>query len=124
LYRRLADLHTIEAVEELQRELEDRFGPPPPAVQGLIFQLRIKLMANFAHASGIISDGDKIGIKLPYLGKVDRYALQDLLGEEVRVSRTAIWIPQHDDDEIWMLNLLDALEKLATVEAFPAEEAT
>ncbi|NJL96132.1 MAG: hypothetical protein HC915_21580, partial [Anaerolineae bacterium] len=112
LYRRLADLHSAAAIDEIRAELADRFGPLPRAVEGLLYQLHVKLMASQAHVTAIIQDGQKIGLKLPYLGQVDRNALQLALGNDVRASRTAIWLNRSEDETTWMLALLDVLQKL------------
>ncbi|HLA42869.1 MAG TPA: transcription-repair coupling factor, partial [Aggregatilineales bacterium] len=112
LYRRLADLHTVEEVEEMRSELADRFGSVPRAVDGLLYQLRVKIMATYAHATSIIQEQGKIGIRLPYLGKVDRYQLQGIIGSAAKVSRTAIWVDLSENEETWMLTLLNVLEKI------------
>jgi len=114
LYRRLADLHDLEQIDDMQQELFDRFGTVPQAVEGLLYQLRVKLMAIRVRATAVIYDKDKIGIKLPYLGTVDRTGLQQQLGELAKVSRTALWLPRHEDSDTWQVNLLDVLEILHT----------
>jgi len=112
LYRRLAQIDTHTALDALRQELHDRFGVVPRAVEGLLYQFRVKLMATAAHVTSIIQEGGKIGIKLPYLGTIDRTLLQDTLGEQVRVSRTALWLERDESEEKWMLALLEVLEKL------------
>ena len=39
LYRRMADIRKPEQVEAFQEEYMDRFGPPPQAVENLLYQL-------------------------------------------------------------------------------------
>jgi hypothetical protein len=51
-----------------------------------------------------------VNIKLPYLPEVDRERLQATLGDDLRVSRTAVLIPIKD--EHWQLRLLDILRLL------------
>jgi transcription-repair coupling factor (superfamily II helicase) len=112
LYRRLSELHSLHEVDAIHAELQDRFGTVPPAVEGLLYQLRVKILATYARATAIVHEQSKIGIKLPYLGTVDRYQLQADLGNGVRVSRTAIWLDWADHNPSWMEALLDILEKL------------
>jgi len=81
-------------------------------VDGLLYQLHIKILAAHAHATSIVQDQGKIGIRLPYLGKVDRYQLQGILGSAAKVSRTAIWIDLDDNDDVWMSVLLTVLGKI------------
>ena len=92
LYRRLANIDSTEALEAMQNELLDRFGSLPPAIKGLLFQIEIKLLAQPASVTSIGTENDRLSIKLPYLGSIDRAALQRYLGDDVRVSRTAIWL--------------------------------
>lgn len=110
-YRRLADLHTVEAVDEMQAELEDRFGELPPPLEGLLFQMRVKLLAQLARVTAVVAESGQIAVKLPYLAEVDRGALQRHLANEVRVSRTAVWIAVDDENE-WRQRLLNVLERL------------
>lgn len=112
LYRRLADLHEIQQVKEMETELTDRFGPIPRAVECLLYQLQVKILASRARATAVVIEQSKIAIKLPYLGQVDRERLQVELGSGVRVSRTAIFIDRDDDEAKWMVMLLEVLERL------------
>lgn len=113
LYRRLAELQDMQTIEDMQTELVDRFGPLPRAVQGLLFQIRVKLLAQAANVSAIGNENGQISIRLPYLANIDRPALQERLGYEVRVSRTAVWMPYESvDEQTWQSNLLTVLEKL------------
>ncbi|HEX3049602.1 MAG TPA: transcription-repair coupling factor [Aggregatilineaceae bacterium] len=113
LYRRLAELEDMKSVADMEAELTDRFGTLPRAVQGLLLQLRVKLLAQHANASAIASENGQISIRLPYLATIDRQALQTRLGHDVRISRTAVWFPYNNpDEEAWQHNLLDILDKL------------
>jgi transcription-repair coupling factor (superfamily II helicase) len=112
LYRRLADLHELGAVDDMQAELEDRFGKLPRAIEGLLYQLKVKVLAAQAQATAILQDTERIGIKLPYLALIDRHDLQKLLGEAVKVSREAIWLPRSPQESQWQPLLLGVLEKL------------
>ncbi len=48
LYRRIANLTSIAEVGALLEEFEDRFGEPPAAINNLLFQLKVKLLAEQA----------------------------------------------------------------------------
>jgi len=93
LYRRMAEIDRLRAIDEMRDELTDRFGPLPRAVTGLLFQMQIKLLAQQAEATAISSENGQIGIRLPYLATIDRAALQESLGADTRVSRVAVWLP-------------------------------
>ena len=119
LYRRLADVQQESDIDALTAELVDRFGTLPPELDGLLFQLRVKLLAYRAHVTAINSNDGQLSIKLPYLGEVDRAGLQRFLGEDVRVSRTGIWMSADSGDE-WRGRLLRVLTRLAVNQGEPA----
>ncbi|MEO8609596.1 MAG: transcription-repair coupling factor [Chloroflexota bacterium] len=113
IYRRIGGLASAEDVDMMREELRDRFGPLPPAVDGLLYQIDVKLMAQAAGATAIINLNEVVNIKLPYLVEVNREKLESTLGADARVTRTAIMIPIDETDETWQLRLLDVLRYLA-----------
>lgn len=112
LYRRLANIESEAELDAMQAELQDRFGAMPKPVEGLLTQLRIKLLAQLAGATAVATENGRLHIKLPYLGSIDRVALQNYVGEVVRVSRTAIWFPQNMPEQEWRPLLVDILRRL------------
>lgn len=112
LYRRLANIHSEAEWKALENELQDRFGVLPPAVQGLLFQIEVKLLAQRAGATAVSVENGRVSIKLPYLGSINRSALQHYLGEQARVSRTAVWLVDDIVDESWQGNLITILKQL------------
>jgi len=113
LYRRMADLPDQEAIDKLGAELADRFGPLPEPVSNLLYQLAVRRLAIRARVSAITSDGRQISIRMAGLAHVDRTALQRSIGHNVRVSRTAIWLPRGDGNTVdWKETLPDTLSKL------------
>ena len=117
LYRRLADLHTEAAIADMRAELTDRFGPPPAAVENLLYQLRVKQLAQAAHATAVITDEGQVSIRLPYLAEIDRAGLQRRLGNDVRVSRTAVWLPRDLAGDAWKERLVALLADLVDAPA-------
>ncbi len=113
LYRRLADVSSEQAIDDLGVELADRFGPLPPPVENLLFQLRVKLLALRADVEAVTTDGDQIAIRMPGLAHLDRPSLQRWLAHDVRVSRTAIWLPHRQESDQWRADLLQVLALLA-----------
>ncbi len=114
LYRRLADLHTPADIDEMRAELLDRFGTLPAELEDLLYQLRVKLLAQAANVLAIVVEASQIALKLPYLGEIDRAALQRYLENEVRVSRVAIWLP-NDGEGKWRTRLLNVLQRLQPI---------
>ncbi len=111
IYRRIAGLTDVAQVDTMRSELHDRFGQLPIAVEGLLYQIEVKLLAQQANATHVMVERGQAQIRLPYLGEVDREALAFELGEHVAVSRTAVSFPLSED--IWRMRLLDILRALA-----------
>jgi transcription-repair coupling factor (superfamily II helicase) len=112
LYRRMAGLATLSDIEEMAAELADRFGPIPDPVDNLLYQLRVKALASRAGVTGVTSENEQIRIRWPRLESIGRYALQRFLGQGVRVSRSAIWMPRRGGTHEWQVALVQLLEKL------------
>jgi len=109
IYRRMGDLRDEADIEALGEELADRFGPLPPPVINLLYQLQVKVRALRAGVDAIVSEGGQISIRVPGLAYADRVALQKRLGHNTRVSRTAVWLPREDAWQDALLGILDAL---------------
>lgn len=113
LYRRMANLDSLEEIDEMAAELADRFGPIPDPVYNLLYQLRIKVLAERARVTAVTTEAGQIKIRLPDLETIDRYRLQRYLGETARVSRKAIWMPRGMSTNAWQVELVQVLERLA-----------
>lgn len=111
IYRRIAGLTKAQDVEAMRNEIRDRFGQLPLAVEGLLYQMEVKLWAQSAKATHVMGRDEQLQIKLPYLAEVNRPSLAQALGDDVQVSRTAITLPL--SDELWQARLLDILRELA-----------
>ncbi len=68
IYRRIADIRSDEDAEDVIDELCDRFGDPPPAVNGLI---KVALLRNRAAALGIVSVEYRMGAMRLYPTALD-----------------------------------------------------
>ncbi len=114
LYRRMASLTSLGAVDEMAIELADRFGPIPDAVDNLLYHLRIRCIASKAGVLSIMTADRQISIRKDGLEDIDRGALQRYLGRQVRVSRQAIWLQRDDSATLsWRVPLVQTLERLA-----------
>lgn len=110
IYRRVGSLSSMEDVDMMRDELRDRFGTLPPAVDGLMYGIDVKILAQKAGATAVVTINEFINIRLPYLAEINREKLEADLGNGVRVTRTAVMLST--DDETWQLQLLDVLAKL------------
>jgi len=77
VYRKLAQLTGKSSLEKLGRELRDRFGPLPRAVETLLQVAELKLLASDKHISIIETKDDKVmltrtGDLLTFGGKLPR----------------------------------------------------
>jgi len=122
IYRRIGDLHTVAQIDAMRAELLDRFGKLPEAVEGLLYQIQVKLLAQRARATAITSAPNKVQIKLPYLSQIDREALNEDLGRDVAVTRTAVEITL-GQTQIWQKRLIEVLTLLAQREQYAGEAA-
>ena len=111
LYRRMAALESLGAIEQMGEELQDRFGPIPAPIENLLYQLRIKLLAHTAaKINSISSENGQIKIRSD-LENIDAASLQHYLGNTVRVGKTAIWLTPNLHTNAWQTQLVQVLER-------------
>ncbi len=63
IYKRIAGVASDAEKDEVRRELEDRFGPPPPAVANLLDYAVLKAIAEKLLVASIDRRGDQVAIK-------------------------------------------------------------
>jgi transcription-repair coupling factor (superfamily II helicase) len=63
LYQRLAAVEQTAEVEDMARELQDRFGPLPEPVENLLYMVRVKVLAIAAGVSSVSAQGRYIVLK-------------------------------------------------------------
>ena len=82
LYRRMGNITSETDIDALAQELNDRFGPMPKAVENLMFQLHLKVLAAKAQITTIGRDRERgnIVLRSDALEHVDRVGLQHRLG--------------------------------------------
>lgn len=107
LYRRMAGLRSQDEIDQLRSELVDRFGEPPPEVENLLYQLRVKAMAAAAGLSGVVSENRQILLQ-PGPGRSEAVEF-DSLGPDVRTSKRGYWLSSPQ----WRDRLLEVLAALA-----------
>ncbi|MBV9468264.1 MAG: DEAD/DEAH box helicase, partial [Abitibacteriaceae bacterium] len=64
LYRKMANVTTVEEAQALQDELRDRFGPLPPPAFNLVRILRVRVHLLHAHLRGISKTEREVMIRL------------------------------------------------------------
>ncbi|MDD4569244.1 MAG: transcription-repair coupling factor, partial [Tepidanaerobacteraceae bacterium] len=63
IYRRIASVETVEEADDLEEQVEDRFGDIPEPTRNLIMISRIKVVASKLRINSIIQQGNIINIK-------------------------------------------------------------
>jgi transcription-repair coupling factor (superfamily II helicase) len=109
LYRRLADIRSLEEVQALEEEFKDRFGPPPEAVYYLFYQLKIKIVAEKIGLASINSENGQIVLRFPD-GNLPEWVPE--MNGGVRAGKTALWMP-YSPGSAWQEALANVLDKLA-----------
>jgi transcription-repair coupling factor (superfamily II helicase) len=75
VYRKIAALNNDAESLDLTDELTDRFGPPPPSIQGLI---TVALLRNLAGKLGVKEITDKNGVLFFYLSTATLEQIQSV----------------------------------------------
>jgi transcription-repair coupling factor (superfamily II helicase) len=92
IYRRMADLGSMEQIEGMEQELADRFGPLPADALNLMYQLRLKALARDAGVGTIGMENGRLMLASGDGEYPRRQALQDVLRGRASVSRRGIWM--------------------------------
>ena len=111
LYRRLADLHDLREIEALDEEFRDRFGPPPEEALNLLFQLKVKVLAEQAGLNSISGEGGKLALRFPAQAEGQPPRRYPQLGAGVRTSKNHVWLSGMDEAD-WQHRLVMVLEAL------------
>jgi len=87
IYRRLASRETLPEVSDMQREIEDRFGPLPSEAQNLMGIMEIKVMAKILKVRQLSFDGRTFACRLDPTNKVDLQRLTQLVDKNKQYFR-------------------------------------
>lgn len=113
LYRRLADIKDEAALASIEMEFEDRFGPLPEAVQNLIYQIKVKLLAALSGIASVGFEGSQLVLRYPSLPEGVPSRNLPELGGETTSGKNAYRIHFKDPDaEPWMARLIEILHKI------------
>ncbi len=96
LYRRLAELRSPADVEELRSELGERFGPPPPPVQNLLYLLRLKALAAQAGVAAVAVEGHQVVLRFADLLSPAVIAQARRFGERLTIGRNRLSLPRRE----------------------------
>jgi transcription-repair coupling factor (superfamily II helicase) len=110
LYRRIADVQTLDEIDALASEFPDRFGPPPKQVENLFFQMRVKILATQAGFSNVSIENGQIILR--YLKGIPQ-AHEQVSDPRIRVGKTALWVRLPSETEEWSTLLVEVLTQYA-----------
>jgi transcription-repair coupling factor (superfamily II helicase) len=116
LYRRMAGLVSLDDIEDMEQELQDRFGNLPEATANLLYQLRLKVLALGAEVRGISVREGQIVISADR--DLEREQLRRRLSDSrkrVQVSRRWLRLPLRQSESIWRRELVEVLEVMGRV---------
>ena len=113
VYHRLVAPSDPGAVDDMEQELRDRFGPLPLEAQNLMYVVRLKLLAARAGVESIARETDRIVIRLHDDVGGARRALVRVLGQGTEVGNTRIRLSLDQQKDGWEKPLAEKLEALA-----------
>ncbi len=115
LYRRIAEIETLDALDALHNEFEDRFGSMPEEVLNLIFQIKVKILAERAGLASVATELEQIVLRYPPQPHDEKLTLKELHlpGNYVRSGKNSYWFSFRKRGEGWQEMLLEILSELA-----------
>jgi len=113
LYQRIARILELQEIEDLEEELRDRFGPVPRQAELLLYQSRIRVLAEACNADSMIAQRDRITVSLRDPIGDARSALQRVIGRLADVGHMQIRMDIDREDEEWMERLESVLDEVA-----------
>jgi transcription-repair coupling factor (superfamily II helicase) len=111
----MAVLETLGEIDEMVAELTDRFGAIPDPVDNLMYQLRVKALAQKAAIPSITSESGQIHIRLPDGVSMNQFDFHRQISPGVRVSRRGLWIDREMSTRDWQVTLVQLLEKIQSI---------
>ncbi len=117
LYQRLASTTEDSEVEEVAREMVDRFGAAPPPVHNLLFAVQLRVLARRAGVQSIQTENGQIVVRLRADADLPREELRRRAPPEVWIGRTQVRLDRRPLGERWREVLAGTLQTLAEATA-------
>ena len=96
LYRRIADAAALDEMDALAEEFADRFGPLPASVENLLFQMRVKILAERAGLSAVSFEGGQMVLRFP---EGEKPPSEAGFPPRVRVGKSALWVRVNPEED-------------------------
>jgi transcription-repair coupling factor (superfamily II helicase) len=110
LYRRIADIRSLDETVVLAEEFRDRFGPLPEDVENLLYQLKVKILAQRAGLEAVRVENKQLSLTFTTETIPDNLPNLD---PQVRAGKTSLWLPYAANPD-WQDHLVQTLLKLNT----------
>jgi transcription-repair coupling factor (superfamily II helicase) len=114
----MAAVEQLADAEALVHELRDRFGPPPPAAESLLFSVRVRALAKRAGVTSVQQAEGQLVIHGAD-GAPPRELLRDLKLRGLWTGPTQARLDLSAIGEAWQDALVEVLTKLARPAAIP-----
>jgi transcription-repair coupling factor (superfamily II helicase) len=106
LYQRLAAVRTVEEIEELARELKDRFGRLPRSVRALLYVVRLRTLAREAGVQSIQAEDGEIVLRMAAGRRLPQEEMRREAPPESWVGPTSVRLSRGRLGERWQEALL------------------
>jgi transcription-repair coupling factor (superfamily II helicase) len=103
-YQKLTSLIAIEQVDDLGKELQDRFGPLPLEVQNLLYVLKIRMLATKAGVESISSNANIVTIRLMPGLQFNRQRLIPSMRFGIKIGVSALIVNLNNLGSDWQKN--------------------
>ena len=113
LYLRLAKVTWLGALDELEGELEDRFGSLPVEVKDLLYLVKIKLLGSIAGIESISIEDEQVVLTLSAAVGTDRQQLQRAFSGRFKIGMNRLRLDIGREDREWKDELLQGLKRMA-----------
>jgi transcription-repair coupling factor (superfamily II helicase) len=112
LYQRLAQLNSEEDLDDVRKELEDRFGILPTPAEDLLYVLRVRLLASWAGVQAIGREDHNLVLKLRPHAQESAKEIAAHFGRRAWVGRGQMWLALKEEPIDWRTMLVTLLLRL------------
>jgi len=113
VYQRLVGLGSEEELDDVRKELEDRFGILPPPAEDLLYVLRVRLLASRAGVQAIGREDNNLILRLSARAQERAGKIAPHFGRRAWVGRGQMWLALKEDQADWRTVLLTLLLRLS-----------
>ena len=114
LYRRMASVSREDELDALDAEFTDRFGPLPAEIKNLVFQIRVKILAEKIGLKAVVKEGSDIVLKFPPLPSNIEDRNLPKISSRIRPGKNSYRVIGIDwEEDSWQDDLLGFLSILA-----------